>query len=46
MTENSGVVFVGRKPAMSYVLAIITSLSSSNARDHLESTRTSNHHSC
>jgi len=25
MTENQGVVFVGRKPPMSYVLAIITS---------------------
>lgn len=33
MTENSGVVFIGRKPAMSYVLAIITSLSSSNAKE-------------
>jgi len=33
MTENPGVVFIGRKPAMSYVLAIITSLSSSNAKE-------------
>ncbi|MCJ7424145.1 DNA-binding protein Alba [Candidatus Bathyarchaeota archaeon] len=33
MAENSGIVFVGRKPAMSYVLAIITSLSSSNAKE-------------
>jgi DNA-binding protein len=33
MTENAGTVFIGRKPAMSYVLAIITSLSSSNAKE-------------
>jgi len=33
MAEKSGVVFVGRKPAMSYVLAIITSLSASNAKE-------------
>jgi DNA-binding protein len=33
MAENSGIVFIGRKPAMSYVLAIITSLSSSNAKE-------------
>ena len=33
MTENQGVVFVGRKPPMSYVLAIITSLSSSDAKE-------------
>jgi DNA-binding protein len=33
MTENQGVVLVGRKPPMSYVLAIITSLSSSNAKE-------------
>jgi DNA-binding protein len=33
MTENAGIVFIGRKPAMSYVLAIITSLSSSNAKE-------------
>ncbi len=32
MTEKSGIVFIGNKPPMSYVLAIITSLSSSNAR--------------
>jgi DNA-binding protein len=31
MTENKDVIFVGNKPPMSYVLAIITSLSSSNA---------------
>ncbi len=33
MVEKSGVVFIGRKPAMSYVLAIITSLSASNANE-------------
>jgi len=33
MAENSGTVFVGRKPAMSYVLAVITSLSASNAKE-------------
>lgn len=33
MTEKAETVFVGRKPAMSYVLAIITSLSSSNAKE-------------
>jgi DNA-binding protein len=33
MAENAGTVFIGRKPAMSYVLAIITSLSSSNAKE-------------
>jgi DNA-binding protein len=33
MAEKSGIVFVGRKPAMSYVLAIITSLSASNAKE-------------
>ena len=32
MAENSEIVFIGRKPAMSYVLAVITSLSSSNAK--------------
>jgi DNA-binding protein len=30
MTENADVIFVGNKPPMSYVLAIITSLSSGN----------------
>jgi DNA-binding protein len=30
---KSEVVFVGRKPAMSYVLAVITSLSASNAKE-------------
>ena len=33
MAENAGIVFIGRKPAMSYVLAIITSLSSSSAKE-------------
>jgi DNA-binding protein len=33
MAEDSGTVFIGRKPAMSYVLAIITSLSTSNAKE-------------
>lgn len=31
--ENSDVIFVGRKPPMSYVLAIITSLSASNVKE-------------
>ena len=30
MTENANVIFVGNKPPMSYVLAIITALSSGN----------------
>jgi len=33
MSEKSGIVFIGSKPAMSYVLAIITSLSASNAKE-------------
>lgn len=33
MAEDSKVVFIGRKPAMSYVLAIITSLSASNSKE-------------
>jgi DNA-binding protein len=33
MAGDSGIVFIGRKPAMSYVLAVITSLSSSNAKE-------------
>jgi len=32
MAEKSGIVFIGNKPPMSYVLAIITSLSASNAK--------------
>ena len=33
MAERSGIVFIGSKPVMSYVLAIITSLSASNAKE-------------
>jgi len=33
MTENQDVIFVGSKPPMSYVLAVITSLSTSNAQE-------------
>jgi len=33
MAEKSKTVFIGRKPAMSYVLAIMTSLSSSSAKE-------------
>jgi DNA-binding protein len=33
MAERSGIVFIGSKPPMNYVLAIITSLSASNAKD-------------
>ncbi|MCW4046524.1 MAG: DNA-binding protein Alba [Candidatus Bathyarchaeota archaeon] len=33
MTENADVIFVGNKPPMSYVLAIITSLSSGNLNE-------------
>ena len=33
MAEKSGIVFIGNKPTMSYVLAIITSLSASNAKE-------------
>jgi len=33
MAENSGIVFIGRKPAMSYVLAVITGLSTTNAKE-------------
>ena len=33
MAEKSGIVFIGSKPAMNYVLAIITSLSASNAKE-------------
>jgi DNA-binding protein len=32
MPEDMEIVYVGRKPPMSYVLAVITSLSSSNAK--------------
>ncbi len=33
MTENADVIFVGNKPPMSYVLAIITALSSAPDRE-------------
>ena len=33
MAEESRTVFIGRKPAMSYVLAIITSFSAGNAKE-------------
>ena len=33
MTENADVIFVGNKPPMSYVLAIITSLSQGNSQE-------------
>jgi len=33
MTEKPETVFIGRKPAMSYVLAIITSLSGGSSKD-------------
>jgi len=32
MAKESGIVFIGNKPPMSYVMAIITSLSASNAK--------------
>jgi DNA-binding protein Alba len=33
MAERSGIVFIGSKTPMDYVLAIITSLSASNAKE-------------
>jgi len=33
MTENRNVIFVGNKPPMNYVLAVITSLSAENAKE-------------
>jgi len=33
MSEKSGIVFIGSKPPMDYVLAIITGLSASNAKE-------------
>jgi DNA-binding protein len=33
MTEESGIVFIGRKTPMDYVLAVITRLSASNAKE-------------
>ena len=33
MSEKSNIVYIGRKPIMSYVLAVMTHLNSSNAQD-------------
>ncbi len=33
MSEKSNVVYIGRKPPMSYVMAIITSFTGSNVKD-------------
>ena len=33
MAKESGIVFIGNKPPMSYVMAVITSLSASNAKE-------------
>ncbi len=33
MADNADVIFVGNKPPMSYVMAIITSLSSGNVKE-------------
>ncbi|MGD8544626.1 MAG: DNA-binding protein Alba [Candidatus Bathyarchaeota archaeon] len=33
MAGNADVLYIGRKPPMNYVLAVITSLSSSNAKE-------------
>jgi DNA-binding protein len=33
MAEKSGIVFIGSKPPMDYVLAIITGLSASNTKE-------------
>jgi len=33
MTENKDVIFIGNKPPMSYVLAIITSFSAGNTKE-------------
>jgi DNA-binding protein len=33
MAEKSGIVFIGSKPPMDYVLAVITRLSASNAKE-------------
>lgn len=33
MAENANVIFVGSKPPMNYVLAVITSFSGSNAKE-------------
>jgi DNA-binding protein Alba len=46
MTENADVIFIGNKPPMNYVLAIITSLSASNLKEITESPRTSHNNRC
>ena len=33
MSEKSNIIYIGRKPIMSYVLAVMTHLNSSNAQD-------------
>jgi DNA-binding protein len=33
MAEKSGIIFIGSKPPMDYVLAVITRLSASNAKE-------------
>jgi DNA-binding protein len=33
VSEKSNIVYIGRKPIMSYVLAVMTHLNSSNAQD-------------
>jgi DNA-binding protein len=33
MTEKSGIVFIGSKPPMDYVLAVMTRISASNAKE-------------
>jgi len=39
MTENADVIFIGNKPPMSYVLAIITSLSSGASKEITQKAR-------
>jgi DNA-binding protein len=33
MSTNSNIVYIGRKPVMSYVLAVMTHLNTPNAKD-------------
>ena len=33
MAEKSGIIFIGSKPPMDYVLAVVTRLSASNAKE-------------
>ncbi len=33
MSDKSNIIYIGRKPIMSYVLAVMTHLNSSNAQD-------------